>query len=107
MPERKRRARRRAARAAALLTETRELHTQMEQAKPWQRVAATQRFVDHLRRVAATDREVWPQVAPLVAGLADPEDRADLNAIAAQLVNPRLAGMTPGSVHRQHRLGDA
>ena len=82
----------RALKAAALLAVTRELHARMRAARGGRRATATRLFVLHLRRVNASNERVWPLVTPLIDGLTGPEERAELAALTAQIVNPRLAG---------------
>ncbi|HYT93288.1 MAG TPA: hypothetical protein VEL76_31505 [Gemmataceae bacterium] len=59
-----------------------------------------------LRRLADSDIHIWAIVRPNKAEVRrgfKPLDEAE-NAMIAQVVAPHLAGMTPGSVHRRHKL---
>jgi hypothetical protein len=57
-------------------------------------------LADLLRRVAASDLCVWAIARPSDDKPLDDDERA----MIAQTVAPRLAGMTPGSVHRRHEF---
>jgi hypothetical protein len=54
-----------------------------------------------LRRLAESDLCVWAIARPAASNM--PLDEAE-RAMIAQVVAPRLAGMTPGSIHRRHEL---
>jgi hypothetical protein len=54
-----------------------------------------------VRRLAESDLCVWAIARPAASNM--PLDEAE-RAMIAQVVAPRLAGMTPGSVHRRRKL---
>jgi wyosine [tRNA(Phe)-imidazoG37] synthetase (radical SAM superfamily) len=58
-------------------------------------------FAALLRRLAESDLCVW--AIARVASSNKPLDEAE-EAMIAQVVAPRLAGMTPGAVHLRRRL---
>jgi hypothetical protein len=73
-----------------------ELHAEFEKQRE-----NPEAFAALLRRLAALDLSIW-SVARQVPGDKPLED-AEL-AMIAQIVAPQLAGMTPGLVHRRHKL---
>ena len=99
------RAQARAQKLTACMAETRQKYKQTRFAGPGQRTAV-QEFIDHLYRIDATGLRVWAVVTPIQAELTDLQEREELGAIAAQVVNPRLAGRrTPGSVDERRARG--
>jgi hypothetical protein len=58
-------------------------------------------LADLLRQLAESDLCVWAIARP--AAGAKPLDEGE-RAMIAQVVAPRLAGMTPGAVHLRHKL---
>jgi len=74
-----------------------------------QRIARTQSVLDVFNEIAASDIPLWPFAKQLTASVPastrGSEDQMAFHALIARIVAPRLAGPTPGNVHRRHKLG--
>jgi hypothetical protein len=72
-----------------------------------QRVAAVQEVDDFLRRVAASDREVWPYLGQIEERYPDDkygeEDRLVVRALIADIVAPYLAGNASRAAASRHK----
>ena len=82
-------------------TRSRNRHARLEliRAEFQQKRKQPEELAQLLSRLADSDECVWPIASPAAGD--EPLDDAE-RAMIAQAVAPRLAGMTPGSIHRRH-----
>jgi len=75
------------------------------------RIELTEKFIDLIHRIAVSDIELWPFKDLLFTGHAfnklAAEECAEIQAIFAQAVAPRLAGMTSGMVRHRHSMSES
>jgi hypothetical protein len=75
-----------------------------------ERVEANRALISLIEGIADSDLPVWSFLPQLIEGDSTSklaaEERAEVKALIAQVVAPRLAGMTPGSVKRRQALAE-